>query len=1748
MSPALSLDEDLVRRLPLPLAQLCRRAHNANGAHNRHQAAYFLWEAGLKLLASVAIAEYAVRGQPDLALTERLTNLARPLISHWWEFIRLLVPTLADAGDEAFARVRDFLLGPSRDDLPRVAGLDAALREVLDGSAGARSTVRLSELFDRMVRYRNRELAHGAHGLRPAEFYERMGGALLGGLTELFGRLDVLAGRRLVYVGEVRQAGGVWVAQRYELLGEAARGLSPLEVPREQMASLPDGDRLYLEGPGSAAPRLLHPLLLYDAEAAQVHFLNARRGQQRTEYLCYGTGRNADRKEVAGAQQTLLAQVLGMPVDDRQVGDWAARAENEAEKAAPPAPESAGAPVRRVGEFEVFSELGRGGMGVVYRAWQPSLGRQVALKKLLRAGDPRTEARFQREIRALGKVEHPNLVKVFTSGSEGEDWFYAMELVEGADLADVSGRLAGGTASTLGEAEWRKAVTTACEQARQRERPLSDDGRRPPAPAHPASPPASPESASRRGEEYITRVAEVVRQAAEAAHALHETGVVHRDIKPGNILLTPDGTHAVLMDLGLAQLADEMDRKLTRTREFVGTLRYASPEQVLAVAPVDRRSDVYSLGATLWELLTLRPLYGATEQTSSPELMQRIQTQEPEPVRAHNPRVPRDLEAIVLKCLEKDPQRRYGTARELADDLGRFLRHEPVQARPIGPVRRVLRQVRRRPGVAIAVILGALAVPALAAGGYWYWQDWDRNKRVKVEYYAAIVKRWGAPEGVGWLSQEEARHRGQVWKLTRRGRRVEKVEAVNGSDRPTTGHHKAAWIARLDEPRHECTYEYRRNEQGDVIEEIAQDRYGNVVWTFRFSTRTTGYYADERGIPRARGGSGAAFVEFVYTDEGFEQEIRYLDRAGNPQANADGVFAWQQECDPRGLPVALRYLGSAGNPARHKGGYARVTYKYDDRGNKTEVAYFDETGQPLRHKGGLARATYKYDEHGNIVEEAYFDEAGRPTRDEDSCARVTFKRDDRGNAVESVFFDEAGRPVRRPNCDARVTMKFDERGNLTEAAFFDEEGRPTRYKSGLARLTMTYDERDNLIESALFDEAGRPTRCEAGWAQATAKYDDHGNKIELAHFDEMGRPARDKDGWARTAVRFDNRGNRTELAYLDEAGQPTRCKDGYARETWKYDDRGNSIEQAYFDEAGRPTRTKDGIARLTEEYDDRGNKIEQAYFDGKGQPTRHKDGYARVTLTYDNRGNRIQEAYFDPARRPTWNKDGYAQMRVKYDDRGNQTELAYFDETGKPTRSNEGHARKTWKYDDRDNKTEEAYFDEAGRPTARARGYARMTLKYDERGHKTEQAFLDEAGRLVLLEDGYARATLKYDARGNVIETASFDEVGRPTRNTNGYARLTEKYDERDNMIEAAYFDEVGRPTRHTNGYARVTQKYDDRGNVIEQAYFDEVGRPTRHTKGYAGWTRKYDSRDNVTEEAYFDAAGQPARRKEGYAQVTWKYDARDNETEGAYLDEAGQFVRNTVGYARWTAKYDDRGNKTEEAYFDAAGRPTGREAGIARWMLKYDDRGNETEGAFFDENGRLVRGLKGYARWTAKFDERGNRTESAAFDEAGRPTPDEDGNVRWTANYDERGNRIEQAYYDKTGRPARNKDGCARWTANYDDNNHLVERIYYDVDGKKQASQVVISEVIAGGQALRLGVRAGDVVLSYDGQPMSDREFLVNAIDRGAKDQNVKEMIVLRGGNRLAFKFSPGRLGVVLKNRILVDGKPSDPAPAKKE
>jgi serine/threonine protein kinase len=710
MAASIQPDSALLDRLPLPLALLYRRTFNAKTSLERHQAAYYLWEAALKLLGATAVVTYASHSEPDPDFTALLEPLARPQLGHWWAIVRGLSKALSRRGDAGFTKVEVFFDSPRRDDLPRLAGLDAALADV-----PGRATVQPRELFDRLVAYRNRSVGHGALGMHGDAAYDRVGSALRSGLEELFAHLDPLAGRSLVYVGDVKQSGGRWLIERFALTGEAPNRLPNLDLPRQAAAELPDGDRLYVQLPDRPADLIaLHPLLLFDFESGQAYFLNSRRGKARVQYLCYTSGDEQERVELAGDRRELLARALQLSVDDRAVAAWEAKSRAEETTSEPEESEKEG---KRLGEFDLISELGRGGMGVVYRAWQPSLRRQVALKTLLRVGDVTSDARFRREIMALGRVDHPNLVKVFTSGHDGERWFYAMELVEGASLAAVAGRLSRG--QTVDGAVWQTAVGTACDSARAAERPLSmsRDGSPASGAAGPVPSP-SPESVSRLigspGRAYVDRVVDLLRQVVEATHALHQAGVVHRDIKPGNVLVSRDATQAVLMDLGLAQLEDDKDG-LTKTR-FLGTPRYASPEQVLSVGRLDLRTDVYSLGATIWELLALQPLYGATDSTPNAELMRTITLDEPERLRRLNPAVSRDLEAVVHKCLEKNPKARYATAAALAAELQRYLAGEPVTARPVTRLVRMVKWMRRRPALAAAAALGLLMVVGMMFG------------------------------------------------------------------------------------------------------------------------------------------------------------------------------------------------------------------------------------------------------------------------------------------------------------------------------------------------------------------------------------------------------------------------------------------------------------------------------------------------------------------------------------------------------------------------------------------------------------------------------------------------------------------------------------------------------------------------------------------------------------------------------------------------------------------------------------------------------------------------------------------------------------------------------------------------------------------------------------------------------------------------------------------------------------------------
>jgi serine/threonine protein kinase/Flp pilus assembly protein TadD len=373
-----------------------------------------------------------------------------------------------------------------------------------------------------------------------------------------------------------------------------------------------------------------------------------------------------------------------------------------------------------LGDFRLVREIGRGGMGIVYEAVQVSLGRRVALKVLPFAAalDTRQLQRFRNEAQAAAHLHHQHIVPVHYVGCERGTHFYAMQFIEGRTLAEVIGDLRSASASG-------GAPSSGPRPSRDAAPPEAPAAGAPEGGPAPDTLPIAGRATERstRGPSFFRAVARLGQQAAEALEHAHREGIVHRDIKPANLLLDTRGNLWVT-DFGLARLQSETG--LTASGDLVGTLRYMSPEQALGhPVAVDQRTDVYALGATLYELLALRPVFPGRDRQ---ELLRQITAEEPRPLRKLNPAVPAELEVIVLKALEKEAEARYATAQELADDLRRFLEDKPILARRPSRLEQARKWARRhRPVVwsAVVTLLVTLTVVAGSVG----WVVGDRATR-----------------------------------------------------------------------------------------------------------------------------------------------------------------------------------------------------------------------------------------------------------------------------------------------------------------------------------------------------------------------------------------------------------------------------------------------------------------------------------------------------------------------------------------------------------------------------------------------------------------------------------------------------------------------------------------------------------------------------------------------------------------------------------------------------------------------------------------------------------------------------------------------------------------------------------------------------------------------------------------------------------------------------------------------------------
>jgi serine/threonine protein kinase len=464
------------------------------------------------------------------------------------------------------------------------------------------------------------------------------------------------------------------------------------------------------------------------------------------EYQAAVQAGQAPEREAFQARYPEIAAVLAECLDGL---DWM--------RGAPPGPRSAATfvvgpagagvePGTPLGDYKILREVGRGGMGVVYEAVQESLGRHVALKVLPSHALLAAEhlERFRREARAAALLHHSNIVPVFGVGCECGVHFYAMQFIQGQSLDHVLGALrqARGQAAARPPSSAPSLSVTLIRGLQTGQFPGGVAGAGDavtPAPCSPAEPtgpaeasgdtPRSGLAGSREGE-YFRSVARIGVQVAEALAYAHRQGILHRDIKPSNLLLDAQGTVWVT-DFGLAKAEGNGD--LTGAGDVVGTLRYLPPERFEGCS--DRRGDVYSLGATLYELLTLRPAFDEPERA---RLIERVTRGAPPLPRHIDGRIPGDLETIVLKALAREPAERYQSAEALAEDLRRFLLDRPIRARRAGPAERAWRWCRRN-----RIVAGLLAAAvALSAGlGVLALLLWDRQQQTAAALQQADDQR-----------------------------------------------------------------------------------------------------------------------------------------------------------------------------------------------------------------------------------------------------------------------------------------------------------------------------------------------------------------------------------------------------------------------------------------------------------------------------------------------------------------------------------------------------------------------------------------------------------------------------------------------------------------------------------------------------------------------------------------------------------------------------------------------------------------------------------------------------------------------------------------------------------------------------------------------------------------------------------------------------------------------------------------------
>lgn len=1140
--------------------------------------------------------------------------------------------------------------------------------------------------------------------------------------------------------------------------------------------------------------------------------------------------------------------------------------------------------------YTIVSLIGKGGMGSVYLAENKYIKQQKVAIKVINSDmiNDFTRKRLAEEADKLARMNHPNIVHFINYHiDENGSIYLIMEYAEGYSLES-----------------YIKNVT---------------------------------------GLIVEEKICDFFEPLLDAFDYAHKNNIIHKDIKPSNIIVTKEGAPKIL-DFGIAALLNERDEEADKNI-IMGTPSYMSPEQVKGMA-LDQRSDIYSLGVLLHQMLTGNPPYDTTTLTEH-EIYKNVVDNELPRMKTYYKYVSDKVQAVVDKATNKKIELRYQSCQDFKKAL-----HNAIFPPKIS--------------TGIKVTISAI-VAILIVGAFFIW---DYN-RVKVYYYKDYVEQWSIPQGIGEISSSDRSHVHRMYRFEHQHYKLQRVSHVNSLGTIIGDGESERYDRPLD-----IVFFY--NDENHLSRAKVMDHNGMILYIKSYNEKLNTVifqYNDEYGTEKTIGNETVGHVDpfasnqnrgkisrylLEYDENGFVKTLRYAGFQNIYVSDSHGIYGRQYVRDEKGRIIEEYYLAHDGSHKATNWGLGKKVFAYDENDNWTITSFFTVDGEPaLDAPDGTAICENTYDEYGNAIAQ-YFKNA-------DGQLMLPAKYGTSGFLTE---FDEQGFIYKQSHLgiDGNVEIsskegyaicitECNEYGFFNSIKFMDASGNPCVTNEGNAYTKSVTDEKGNQLERWTYNLNNELVANPEGYAGVKSEYDSLGHAIKIVFYGEDGEPCELSDGgYAGRLFEYNSMGDCVKEIYLGVDLHPASTDQNYSSVVYERDIRGNITKVLYYDEEGKPTLSSEGLASMELTYDDNGNEIFRQFYDTAHVLTCGYLGFAKRAYTYDDNGYLLSYRYYNVNDELTL-VDGIVGCNYKRDAHGNIIEDF---SVGLDEKLANNKLILRYKYDDKDNCIEEALFKADGSAAKNYLNYHKCTHKYNNRNQKVETCYYDTEGKLTLYSDNnYSIERSEYNDRGFRVKVSYFDVNNEPALykgdSDGDYSSTSNEYDDFGRIIRQLYFDKDGLPTNPKVMIPEAICKYDKWNNMIYIGSCDGKGNLIINPKTKWSYTEKeYNSKGLLLWQSYFNEKEKPMLYK-GYHKVKKNYTNSDDLLTASYYDCDEKATLCDDGYHKEEYKYDENNLLIEYSCFGINGKPIDCSGGFSKLVFSYNSDQSNRDRKYYSASGSLL-------------------------------------------------------------------------------------------------------------------------------------------------------------------------------------------------